>query len=71
MKAGDLVKVKDSWVGYRYVDEKEIIAVIRFFEQDLELDENLEYMWKAHLTATNGLFFWVFAHHLEVLSEGR
>ena len=71
MKVGDLVRVKDSWSGYRYTDEKSIIAVIRFFEQDLELDEDLNYMWKAHVTATNGQRFWLFAHHCEVINENR
>ena len=71
MKIGDLVKINNTWIGYRYVDEEVVLGVIRYFEQDRELDENLEYKWKAHLTMTSGIECWVFVDHLEVISENR
>jgi len=67
MKKGDLVKVKANWLGYKMRDEREIIAIVNYFEQDLELDENLDYMWKAHITSTEGKDYWVFVKHLEAI----
>ena len=70
MKVGDLVLIKDDcphWV--RRPDDKIMLSVVRGFEQDLELDENCEYMWRVHLTTTCGLSFWVHRQWLEVLCK--
>ena len=69
MKRGDLVKVKANWLGYNLTDEREIIAVVNYFEQDFELDENLEYKLKAYITSTQGRNYWVFMNNLEIISK--
>ncbi len=72
MKVGDLVRIREGCPHWAFREgEEPMLSVVTGFEQDLELNELGEYMWRVHLVTTCGLAFWIHQHWREVLSDSR
>lgn len=76
MRVGDLVRIMRTWYGYRvcfdmdeYVTEGNLVGIIKNFDQDLEVDENLDYKWFVNIVLPDGTIVKVHQEHVEVISE--